>query len=486
MPEAAAGSRRRFLALASGRGALAVVALATTRLLTELLSPAEVGRVTMLFTVTGLFALALVNPVGMFVNRRIHAWNRDGVLGTRFRDYFGYVAVVALVAVLALVLAYRLGGTVAGIALPWLVLLVAGSLLVNTIHQTLLPSFNLLGHTGWFVAPTTATAFLGLGAAVLLVHRFGPAAEWWVLGLLAAQVAVTLAVTPAFLRVTNRTSPRSPAAGALQGAASFAVPLALAVGLWWAQSQGYRFILEQRAGVAALGLFAVGYGVASSVFSLFESVVTQYLQPAFYRQAAFGGEPEQAEAWNRYARVMFPSLLLTLFFVLALAPYLAKILLGPDFQSGVQYVIWGAFVEGGRVFVAAVGLVAHAAMDTRSLLPANAVGAAAAVGLSLVLVPFYGPHGAGGALLAGMVLHGVVLVVAMRARRAVSIPGFAILKGAVAGSPLVALAVAAAAVVGPKATLVEAFGVLAVGSLLFLVAQWFLLNVHIERRGVPG
>lgn len=483
MTEPEAGSRRRLVVLAAGRVALAVVALATTRILTELLSPDEVGRVTLVYTAMGLFALTLVNPVGMFVNRRLHAWDRQGVLARRLRHYFSYVLCVAAFTAIAVAAGDQLGLRVSGIGLEWLLVLIAGSLVVNTIHQTILPSFNLLGHTAWFVGPTLATALLGLALSFSFVAQFGQEAQWWVLGFLVAQGIVTLLVVPVFFGVTKTVTSPLRERVELRGAVAFALPLAVSVGLWWAQSQGYRFVVERQAGIAELGLFAVGYGVASSVFSLIESILTQHLQPAFYRDASAGGKREQTEAWNRYARVLFPSLLLTLVFVLSLAPYLTKVLLGPEFQSAAQFVVWGAVVEGGRILVAAYALIGHASMNTRSLLPANAAGAAASLALSIWLVPPFGAHGAGIALLAAMALHGIVLAISMRSRLPVVVPVAPLAKGLLAALPIAAVAFAADPIVGRQLSLAEAGLVVALAGFLYLGAQWFLLGTPIPSRG---
>src|SRR5580698_3094950 len=80
--EAACGSvdqekyilRKQFVGIFVGRGAQFLLALATVRVGTTLLSPAEMGRVSLVVTTTGFFIFLLVNPVGMFINRRLHSW----------------------------------------------------------------------------------------------------------------------------------------------------------------------------------------------------------------------------------------------------------------------------------------------------------------------------------------------------------------------------------------------------------------------------
>ena len=87
---------------------------ASVKIMTHLLTPVEMGKVALITTTTSLFALFLVNPIGMFINRRLHAW----VNAHRFRSYFhvyvGYLAAVSLFAAGVLFAGYHAGGDLGG------------------------------------------------------------------------------------------------------------------------------------------------------------------------------------------------------------------------------------------------------------------------------------------------------------------------------------------------------------------------------------
>jgi O-antigen/teichoic acid export membrane protein len=93
--------RRDILLLTGGRLAQALLAIASLRLLTALLSPAQVGSVYLMLSFTSWFGLFLINPVGMFINRKIHGWHQKKALLKRFRVFNLYVLAVSLLALQA-------------------------------------------------------------------------------------------------------------------------------------------------------------------------------------------------------------------------------------------------------------------------------------------------------------------------------------------------------------------------------------------------
>src|SRR4051794_27476586 len=74
-----------------GRIVQFALALATLRIASHLLDPAEMGRMSMFTAIAAFFALAVVNPVGMFLNRHLHRWNLESVITQRLRHHTKYL-----------------------------------------------------------------------------------------------------------------------------------------------------------------------------------------------------------------------------------------------------------------------------------------------------------------------------------------------------------------------------------------------------------
>jgi O-antigen/teichoic acid export membrane protein len=395
-----------------GRASQFLLALVMMRVATTLLSPAEMGRVSLVLTTTAFFALFLVNPVGMFINRRLHSWQATGVAVYYLIRYVIYLLLVALVAAIGLPLFYMSGIVNFGVPMGWLLILVCSSLLFNTINQTSIPSLNMLGDSKSFVLLSVATLALGFACASLLV-KVQPVAQYWLLGLLLGQAVFALfgtrvlfekLHTPEKAHVLPAISKRH-----LKGLFNFSWPVSIAAGLAWVQGQGYRYLMDGQLGLSQLGLFVTGYGVSAGMIAAFESVLTTYFQPRLYRDVSMASPELQAQAWHRYAAAVIPSLILTVALIIILSPELTRILLGKNFQSAASFLMWGALAEAARVLAGVYSLIAHVHMRTRWLIMPNVIGATLSIMLVALLIPIMGAAGAG----IGLMVSGFAVVLVM-------------------------------------------------------------------------
>lgn len=391
-----------------------LLALATLRVATTLLSPEEMGKVSLVLTTIAFFAMFLVNPVGMFINRRLHAWQANGSARAYLERYIGYLVAVAMIAAIVLPLFAMTGWVNFGIPIVWLVALACGSLVFNTINQTSIPSLNMLGDSRNFVMLSVLTLAASFACAVMLVKSIQASAQYWVLGLLLGQMLLAVVGTKIFLARLGQEGGRPATATGLQKRNvsvlfEFAWPVALAAGLGWVQGQGYRYILESELGLAQLGLFVAGYSISAGLIAGFESVLTTYFQPRLYQDANKGRPDEQAKAWRNYASAVIPSLILTVMLIMLLAPELTRLFLGERFQAAADFVLWGALAEAARVLTGVYSLIAHVFMRTRWLVLPTTAGAVLSMVACLLLIPRLGAIGAG----IGLAVAGFVVVVLM-------------------------------------------------------------------------
>lgn len=394
-----------------GRAAQFLIALITLRVATTLLSPEEMGKVALVATTTAFFALLLINPVGMFINRRLHAWQASGHGVGYLVRYAGYIALVATIAAISLPLFVMTGLISFGIPTVWLIALVCGSVIFNTVNQTTIPCLNLLGDSRRFILLTVATLIASFVAAVTLVLTVQRTAEYWMLGILLGQALLALVGTRdlfAQLGRSNLASIQQPIHRQhFRSLFAFSWPVAIAAGLGWVQAQGYRYLMVDDLGLAQVGLFVAGYGLSAGIIAGFESVLTTYFQPRLYRDANAATPQLQTEAWRRYAAAVIPSLVLTVGLLIALAPDLTRLLLGQRFQGAASFVIWGALAEAARVLASVYSLIAHVHMRTRWLIWPNVVGAVISIVACALLMPIFGAHGAG----LGLVCSGFIAVI---------------------------------------------------------------------------
>lgn len=393
-----------------GRAAQFFLLLLVVRVVTAYLSPVEMGRLSLISAVTAFFALFLVNPIGMFLNRRLHAWDELGQAKHYFKLHWVYLVGVCFVAGVTLAVINYIFAFDSRFNTIWLLVLVCGSLLFNTINQTAIPSLNLLEQRGWFIVLTLATIGMGLVSSYAMVEYYSPSAEFWLLGLLIGQAVFAIVGVWLFFK---KLRPERPAKRLTyihyRLLFNFAWPIAISVGFNWLQTQGYRFFVADSLGLEALGLFVAGYGISAGLVAAFEAVLTTYFQPHFYSRISNSNAVEQSAAWNQYAHAILPSLILVIFLLIALAPELTRFMVGPAYQSASQFVIWGVLSEAARVAAGVYSMSAHAKMKTHLLLLPNLLGAAICIGCVMLLAPSLGAHGVGLA----RTLAGLGMLVAM-------------------------------------------------------------------------
>lgn len=466
-----------MLLIALGRVAQFLLLFATIKVSTTLLPPAEMAKVYLVSSIVAFYAMLLLNPVGMFMNRRLHSWNADGKVQHYYNYFWIYLIVVCGFAVVSLRVFIETGWidihTTTGRAL----LLVGGSLLIATLNQVVIPGLNLLGYRGWFVALTVASVAASLIAAIIFVVEFSSSAENWIFGLLVGQLifaAVGWKVFFAKLNVCNvLEKPTRQHIGILF---EFAWPISIAVGLGWAQTQSYRFMMESKLDLQSLGLFAAGYGIAAGLISAFESIFTAYLQPIFYKRISNENLIDQAKAWSDYSEAIIPSLLLVGFYILATTTELTRVMLGPEYLSSSEFIMWGVIAELARVGVGIYGMVAHARMKTRLLLVPSFVGACLSVALIWWLMPIYGSSGVGAGLVLSSVTAFGFIYVSTAKEFAQNFPRRMVIKSMFMGGGLVLLAEVSRWVVGESGSFATSFAKLFVVGVIFLFFQYILLR----------
>lgn len=397
-----------MLVIVLGRITQFILMLATLKISTYLLSPVEMGKMALITSCMAFFSLFLINPVGMYINRHLHDWNTKGVIREYLKYYWLYLFFIAVFSSVLLSVFNDIGIFKNDFSTLFLMFFVFSSLFFNTIHQTNIPSLNMLGFRHSFIVLSIATVFFGIIFSVILAHYFKPTSEYWLLGLLIAQVIFALVGTIMFYSKVNSEMIVIHSIFSLSEVKkilTFCWPIAIAVGLAWLQTQSYRLFLGYSIGLQNLGLFVAGYSISAGIFSAFESIVTTYFQPFFYKKISQADKQGRVLAWNHYAAVIIPSLILLFWVIVTLAASLSKLMLSEGYQNTVQYTVWGALVEMFRVWANIYGLAAHSEKNTKILMMPNLIGAAASVFFLTILIPFFGVLGVCVALsLAGLLV----------------------------------------------------------------------------------
>ncbi len=396
-----------------GRLAAAMMALVTIRVATTFLTPEQYGELALLIAVQMFCGLFLVNPVGQHINLNTHAWWDDGTLLSRLKSFRLYILAVSLVGGIVVLGAskYYSAEQLFYTAVAMFAMVVAG-----TWNATLIPMLNMLGFRAASVWWSIVTITTALVSSVLLVMWLPSATAWFAgqaigmgVGALGAkyvlqQYAIRLKYSKEFLPLLDK-----------QTVITYCLPLAVATGLMWLQLSGYRFVIEKYWGLAQLGFLVIGLQLAGQIFALAESLAMQFLYPLFYRRVSkYENTVEVELAFSDLLNTLAPVYFVIAGMVIICAPYLLKVLVAPQFQNAIVFVMFGAGIELCRVLGNLLSNAAQVKRKTKSLALPYAFGAV----ISLALVCFVGVRQmeiswAGAALVLGAITMFMVMLISM-------------------------------------------------------------------------
>jgi O-antigen/teichoic acid export membrane protein len=372
-----------LLLISAGRLCQIVLALVSVRVFTTLLSASEVGNLYLINSIAAFFGFALLNPVGMYMHRKLNRWAEAGTLLDSFFLYNIYITAISIISVGVVFFLHRILHLGGNVDLTMLLLFVALYIYFNTWNQTIVAVLNLLDHRRSFVVFSLLTALLGLGAGVLLA-MWQATAVLWLCGQVAAQIFITLLAFAYLVKIRKlhfnfRRMEAVVGVDNIRNILRFVLPLALTTLLMWTQTQSYRIIVENRIGLEFLGKVGLGLSIAANIAAAVESVVQQTYMPVFYREISGGNAEKRTEACNRMFQLTIPIYLSVTLFVACLAPFLVTLLAHGNFGGAFLFVIYGAWIELFRMITGILSTAAHAEMDTRYLVRSYAAGAVIAV-----------------------------------------------------------------------------------------------------------
>lgn len=383
---------RQFVTLFLGRILQAAIALAGVRILTEILNRDEVGLTYLVATLASYFSLIFINPICMYMYRRLHEWLREDKLRKAVRLlnlYFLAVAILSIPVVSFCYFVFEIGNSFTVVQICLLVTLnvFATNWFLNTTT-----TLNMIEKRTVFVGLNVLNNLLTLAGSLAFIFLFQKTAFWWLFGLLFGQVVGCITAYFYFrihVPIGMSKFPAVKAALFNKQLLYFSIPIGITTALMWTQNQSYRIVVENKFGAETLALFGVGLGVSASIAGLVESIVTQYFYPQYYNLISTANIQNRTEAWRSLYRNAMAVYVPSMVYVFCLSESLLRILVSPKFANSVNIVMFGAFIEFFRMSVNILYAVSQSEMKTRSTIAPYAVGAAAVL-LGLTAVSYIG------------------------------------------------------------------------------------------------
>lgn len=356
-----------FLIIVFGRLLQIIIMVLAIKVQTYLLKAEELGYIYIFTSLYTFFILFLISPFGIYFNRQVTLWHNDGMLKNILYKYILYIIFISFVSsILGFVLYGQ--GVANSIDKNIFIILLFLFIIFMSLNQMILYILNILYFRLSFIILTILTAFFILVFGYVFVHFLGSHAKNWLYGIvLSNAIFMVLGLIILISKQKNIEQKIVKLEKVkIKNVVKFTFPLSIATLFIWLQSNGYRFIIEQKISLEFLGYFGVGLALAAQISGAFESVLLQYLHPKFYNLLANSSKQQRQNAINFLINKTLYVYLTLAFFITFLAKYITFVFIDEKFFSTYIFVVFGAWIEFFRMSTNILGHVSQSEIKTKN------------------------------------------------------------------------------------------------------------------------
>lgn len=239
----------------------------------------------------------------------------------------------------------------------------------------------------------------GLLLGLFLIHLFGPAPEWPLAGYCAMQFLAAIVVLPS-VGYSSRLWPID--REIFRHALRYGVPIIIGGGLGWVGLNASRFILNDMLGVAAAGMFAVGYGLGQRAAAVAAMLVTAAAFPLAVKHMEQGGSKAAMNQLVDNSALLFAILVPSIAGIYSLRAEIVHLLIAAPFQAATLAILPLSVLAGSirnlRAHFGDQVFLLHS--RTRLMVIVSSIDAAVTVVLSIIFIHHWGLVGAAAATVA--------------------------------------------------------------------------------------
>jgi O-antigen/teichoic acid export membrane protein len=368
----------------TGRVIQIIIMLVSIRLLTAYLSPKEVGNYYIILAFLAFFNLVLLNPPGMYFSRHLLHWKKSKNLLNALTVFLGWILIVAIISVPALIIVYYWLGYEDKFDLNIFLIYIFISILISTIHRNVLSGSNTFGYRKEFVIYLVATLIIGLIFSFFIVYSYYNFALGWLMGIVLSEALMLYVIFNFFIqdnKLNISKIKKTLTKEKINKILIFSIPIGLTTFLMWGQNTAYRFLIDYQYSAEILAYIGIGLGVSASVFSSVESISMQYFNPIFLKNILDATKQQRTKAWNNIAKQIVPIYVLTAFFTITMSEVLINILVDKKFHDSYIYTMFGVGIQFFKVMTNLLTNVSQSEYKTISTIKPYLAGFILSLGL---------------------------------------------------------------------------------------------------------
>ncbi len=369
--------KSELVVLSIGKLLQMLLLFAAIKIYTSYLSDQEIGNLILFLAVGSFFGLALINPVGSYINRKLHVWVSLNTIRENFIFFNYYVLAVSSLSIFSpvVLLMFGVGESINTLHFSLTLFIF---IFFTTWNQTVIPSLNLLLHRKAFIFFTILSLIIYLLISTLFVNYIETSALYWVfgqiiglaIGFMMALVFMAKHVFKMEFRKKNTNF------SDFRNVLNFGLPLAAATLFLWILSNSFKMMVDARFGSEGLAYIGLGLGLATSLAGAVESLLMQVFHAHFYKGLSkCKTTDDRSILFQKFINDTIPPISAILFILLVISPFLMSILTHERFYDAYIFLMVGLLVEFLRVSTNIIGHAAHSEFSTKTNIPPYLVGA---------------------------------------------------------------------------------------------------------------
>jgi O-antigen/teichoic acid export membrane protein len=236
----------------------------------------------------------------------------------------------------------------------------------------------------------------GFIVGLVLIKLIGQSAEWPLAGYALAQFAAAIIVLP---KIGYGRSFWPLDREIVNHALHYGIPIVIGGALGWVGLNASRFIVNDMLGVAAAGLFAVGYGLGQRAAAVAAMLVTTAAFPLAVKSMEQGGSKVAMRQLADNSALLIAILAPSIAGIFILRTEIVHLLIATSFQQ-VTLAVLPLSTLAGSIRSVRAHFVDQAFLlhnRTRLMIVVSAIDAAVTVALSFIFIRYWGLVGAAGA-----------------------------------------------------------------------------------------
>jgi O-antigen/teichoic acid export membrane protein len=331
---------------ALGRVYEVILAFFLLKVASDYLPPSEFAKFNLFLALTQGVALFFISPFQNWIlvnNKKIYD---DGVIRSVIEVEFLYSLFCAVLAYLffSLFLKDKFSGSV------YFFVVFVFSVVTPVIFQTLVPIFNLQQKVKSYFMLSVSGATLGFILPVLFVIGVNESYLNWAFGIYLAQFLISIVSFCLLSKDTNSFRNHRKVVP-VKKIVQFSLPLSVAVGFQWFNSQGFRLQIENYIDLSMLGYFLMGFTFGGKFLNAIEKVFSTLLLPMLYNRTE---NTSPKKAWVSYLTKMTFLYVISSVGVYLFSTILYENFISEDYAQGMQYIVYGIAFDTFRCILNAV------------------------------------------------------------------------------------------------------------------------------------